>query len=62
MDADGFGDEEVGEDDERERKEEDEAAEKATGFNGDEHEVRDGASGDEKRSVEIGGDGIVRRR
>lgn len=62
LDADGFGDEEVSEDDEGNGEEEEEAAEKASGFDGDEHEVRERAPGDEKSAVEVGGDGLTRRR
>lgn len=53
MDAEGFGDEEVGEDDDGEGEEEDKAAEKAAGFDGDEQEVREGASGDQESAVQI---------
>ena len=59
MDSQGFRDEEVGENDEREREEEDEATEEATGFNGDKHEIRERASRDEKRSVKISRDRSV---
>lgn len=62
LDAEGFGEEEVGDDDEREGEEEDEAPEETAGFNGDEHEVRERAPGDEERAVEVGSDRLVRRR
>ncbi|MED6226205.1 hypothetical protein PIB30_101228, partial [Stylosanthes scabra] len=45
LDSDGFGDEEVCDDEEGNEKEEDKAAEQ--------HEVREGATGDEQGSVEI---------
>lgn len=62
MDTEGFGDEEVRDDYDWKREEQDEASEEATGFDGDEHEVREGASGDQKSAVEVGGDGLVRCR
>lgn len=62
LDAEGFGYEEVGEDDERNGEEEDEAAEKAAGFDGDHHEVREWTAGYEERAVKVGGNGLRRWR
>lgn len=56
LDAKGFGEEEVGYDDEGEWEQKDEVAKEAAIFNSDEHEVRERALGDEDHAVEVGGD------
>lgn len=61
MDSEGFGNEEVSYDDNREREEEDEATEEAASFDGYKHEVRKRATRDKESSIEVSCDGLVRR-
>ena len=61
LDSEGFGNEEVSYDDNREREEEDEATEEAAGFDGYKHEVRKRATRDKESSIKVSCDGLVRR-
>lgn len=61
LDGEGFGDEDVGYGDERERQEEDQPAEEAAGLDRYQHEVREGGAGDQEGSVEVSRDRVAVR-
>lgn len=60
FDGSGLGEEDVGEVDDRDGGEEEEGAEEAAGFHGDEHEVGEGGAGEQESSVEVRGHSLVR--
>lgn len=55
LNGDGFRQEQVHEVNERHRRQKQDSPENAACLDGDEHEVREGAGGDEESSVQIGG-------